>query len=813
MIKHSCVFVWCALNLYFTVCSGAGATPSVDAVNRESVVRVRSSEVGTGFIIMTDGRQIYLLTAGHVVSGRDPVPPPCSVDFGDRNLTLPCEILDVYGAKDGADLAVLRVDATKARGVFYASRLGEVGQLPATGAKVYTFGYPRGGSLRRMDGSLAGATGLRVALNGIAPEQGQSGSPLYSADDGSVIGMIIDRAVGSEEQTAIEIDVVKLLLRQQIIFRSFVEVVRPPAGAVGPLVTSDFGPTMTSMFASAASPARWYERSKRYSRTDYDFPLILDNTWLGIRRTYVSGSDDRIGLFGRGWLTPLEYEVDLEHSSLCRIYIWNAQNIRVALDTVSDCAEAKRTLEPQVSEPQVLNRSLGELLRKPDLAERVLPDGGPSYVGADFSVVRARYVAGGIELTIGDSNFVFNNRGKMREIRSQGRSLEIEYDTGNRAAIIQDGSRYQQFVYDGQGRVSRVRFSDGTQYEYAYDDRGNLVSVSATGKPRYRYRYDAKDRLVFAHCEGDKHGPSLVSYGEDGARVSVKREGLEYLWSFQDNDSGLPKVEQQLIKPGSSEFRSYLFDYEDKKLVLKSEQGDMTYVLTKCLCLPLEVRSKNEIWRYEYDVFGRVVGMKLPVGEVHQGYDDRVNKINTVEFRNGSERKQMAVAAYDEFGNLVRIRSTDLVSVVSSWSHLKELDHDGDDKDKYEYLSSKLASAGNIDDDNNLSLSYDDNGRITVISDEKNGKIIRVEYNLNGKPTRVETPGAGFITVTYKKSGEIEKVDSKDGPNVAIQIASTFNNLLDAISPFENVIVPDTDFDLLTAEPYGCRECSRATPF
>ena len=52
-----------------------------------------------------------------------------------------------------------------------------------------------------------------------------------------------------------------------------------------------------------------------------------------------------------------------------------------------------------------------------------------------------------------------------------------------------------------------------------------------------------------------------------------------------------------------------------------------------------------------------------------------------------------------------------------------------------------------------------------------------------GKPSVVIRPGLGTIQVTYKADGEISKVDSKEGANVAVQVASIFNNLLDIIAP------------------------------
>ena len=74
-------------------------------------------------------------------------------------------------------------------------------------------------------------------------------------------------------------------------------------------------------------------------------------------------------------------------------------------------------------------------------------------------------------------------------------------------------------------------------------------------------------------------------------------------------------------------------------------------------------------------------------------------------------------------------------------------------------------------------------GRISRIEDQAK-IVVKIRYEGKfGKPTFVERPGVGAIAVTYKPSGEIKKVKSKDGPIVAAQVTRTFNNLLDIIAP------------------------------
>jgi hypothetical protein len=80
-------------------------------------------------------------------------------------------------------------------------------------------------------------------------------------------------------------------------------------------------------------------------------------------------------------------------------------------------------------------------------------------------------------------------------------------------------------------------------------------------------------------------------------------------------------------------------------------------------------------------------------------------------------------------------------------------------------------------------MTYDNKGRIATITDQAK-KIVQIEYEERyGKPAVVTRPGLGTIRVSYKSSGEINKIDSKEGPSVAMQVASTFNNLLDVVAP------------------------------
>ena len=86
-------------------------------------------------------------------------------------------------------------------------------------------------------------------------------------------------------------------------------------------------------------------------------------------------------------------------------------------------------------------------------------------------------------------------------------------------------------------------------------------------------------------------------------------------------------------------------------------------------------------------------------------------------------------------------------------------------------------------DGQKISMTYDLKGRIQTITDQAK-KVVKIDYEERfGKPALVSRPGLGTIKVSYKSNGDISKVDSPEGPTVASQVASTFNNLLDVIAP------------------------------
>jgi YD repeat-containing protein len=759
--------------LYALVCSFGAAAQAQEArselVNSAAVVRVNSAQTGTGVIVRTVGRTLLVLTASHVVGGVRPTRPPCTLSIPKVGPDLPCEVLVASNfASDGVDIALLRADASEIPGTFRAAELAlSAGDMKAQGETVYTYGYPGGAALRRDEGRTSGAQGLDITLEGIAPIEGQSGSPVFRARDGKIVGMITTRSL-SQEQRANRVENLRWYLRNMSAYFEDLPSGAPQAAA-GELVSSDAGPALVNLFAEAASPERWYERAKRYARADTEKPALMPSPGLlGVRRVYSSSRANADGAFGRGWRLTTDYRIDFEASSLCEIFVVNPLGARIRLTSASSCAEAKQRLAPLVSDPTIVSRQLGELMAS-SLTADLLPQNAPSYVGGDYGVARLRLVPDGLELSVGTATYGFNSQGRIRQVRKPEGVLDIDYDAEGRVAVMRSDDRTQEFVYGGGNHVKELRFSDGSFHRYAYDPQGRLVGVSEGVTPTKRYAYDGGGRLSEVEALGPSKSLTRIGYDASGTRHSVENDAGRYEWTFEDDENGLTKVTQRSrTSSGYESERTYAFDYQARKLRMAENDVTTEYILTNCLCLPLSVSRGEQSTSYAYDPFGRLTLKSERGGEATRiGYHPRLNKVTSVEVRSpGGEWRQTLNAAYDDKGQLISIASEDA----------------------------------------SITLVYNREG--LILTSTFGEDRLSFAYTVGRKPYAIQLAGLGSIRVTYDDSGEIQRVDSDQGHQMALRVTNAFQSLLGATNIMKEALRQDVKFSRMTSEPGACDTCT-----
>jgi YD repeat-containing protein len=188
-----------------------------------------------------------------------------------------------------------------------------------------------------------------------------------------------------------------------------------------------------------------------------------------------------------------------------------------------------------------------------------------------------------------------------------------------------------------------------------------------------------------------------------------------------------------------------------------------------------------------HEIFGKPISMIRDGKKTEYSYygnglvktKKESGKLMAFEYKNAcSKVSQVTLQTFDDNGSVAKRKASSPRKPAKNEKPVHVV------RTKFVYAAPKcnLAFADNSDGQT-VRLKYDAQGRISQIEDQSK-KLVTIKYESRfGKPSVVTRPGLGTIQVTYKGDGEIQKVESKEGPKVAVQVASIFNNLLDIIAP------------------------------
>jgi YD repeat-containing protein len=766
----------------------AAPPPEVASEIQNSIFRLRSNKTGTAFVVMKQGQRLFLVTALHVLRGDDGTGAaavgtqmPCVIDRGSTDSAVACEVRYTY---PDIDVAVLTADVPGYTG--HPLALGASNNIePDT--KLLTCGFPQASTHVVWDsGQYRDRTPPYAFRVTVSASEGQSGSPLIDNATHQVVGIVLTRGAQGADQIAQMIETVEIALRGELMFRGVIHLNQPPALAPGPLTTADYGASLLNAFEveEAAAVGSWYKRAHVYQRTDTESPWLGDEDgWMGLQRVYVSSRKEDTGL-GRGWIHGFQYRIELgptSKSDLCTIYVTNSEGVHEKFTSLQECKTIKSALAARVDDKSKLDQNLGDILADDQLA-LVLPNDGPSYVGADLEVARARFVAHGIEISTSTMTYTFDAKGLLRNVKKRKLDVALTYDAQDRLVLAKDPLRTMRFEYDG-AHLSAVSFSDGSKYFYNYSGAGDLSTVTFNGDVVQSYEYDANHRLVHVVQPAKKAHERNIVYSDGNAISEVRTPETIYHWTF-DEDGDDSVVHQTLSDPKSKEKisdRTFTFSLQDRS-IKKVEDGDETvYKLTVCLCLPLTVINNGRSTTYRYDVFGRIIHKETPLETTDVEYDDKWSKVSKVsrKLRSGTVLSNQYV--YNQDGNLIEA---------------SEDYRDGSDGDAKQPL--RLTYVGSL-----------------IHTMTRGDQTLTFTYNSHDKPVTI-TSGSGTVKFTYKAENpdEVDKIETVAGKNgaadasLATETMHMLQMLIDMTAP-ARVTVDDTGYTKVTHIPGdGNRLCN-----
>jgi YD repeat-containing protein len=388
---------------------------------------------------------------------------------------------------------------------------------------------------------------------------------------------------------------------------------------------------------------------------------------------------------------------------------------------------------------------------------------GSTFFANGKEVDKIVYTKGVYTRTLADgSSMKFNDKGRLTQLNDKnsnflkldykndllkevsdnnGRKLNLDYFTNKKVQKISGPNNLAaEYKFTNMNDLTWVKNSWKNEYTYEYDDAHNLIKGTYPDKTFFALTYDKKNDWVTSFTDREK---CIENYAYEFNEKNPKN----HYWSTVKKTCG-----KEVVNESKHEF--WFADRADGQSflqrilsVVNKSVTDITY--HEIFGKPLSIRRNDLTYTYEYYPNGQVKVKKSNQAKLTYKYEEKTNKVN-----------EILTEVIDSKGKVIS-------SKISQF--------------KYD-LKGNLIKADNTEG-MKIEMTYDPRGRIASITDQAK-KIVKIEYEEKyGKPKIVTRPGLGAINVTYKSGGEIDKVTSPEGPSVAMQVASTFNNLLDIIAP------------------------------
>ena len=486
--------------------------------------------------------------------------------------------------------------------------------------------------------------------------------------------------------------------------------------------------------------------------TYLDVWLKKDGQALEIRRTYNSLSTE-VGWFGYGWGSLFESrltvlpdgsavvrEVGVGKRSFYRSK--NESAIKTGVQRIVDVATQKDQLTPAAAE-----QLAAQLLRDEELrVKKVIHYGiqtelalGVALDDACGTATLTRVAQGYRRLHckgVGASQSAtdtFDMQGRLvKHALDDGYAVTIRYTEGGTAEIRDTLGQTITLSWTPEGRVASAKTSSG-QAQYTYEGQNLVRSESHEGNA-YRYSYDKQHNLT--RIDYTDTSSMVITYSAtlNGAAESVTdRNGEQHTYAYRSDPANPNRywTNHTFRAPGGQPIsREYEFEHQT------SPTGVTQLTRT---AMTEGTRSQEN----KYDNQGRVVGKTDASGKpIEYVYHPRSGKLILVFTSTLNSEFH-----YDGKGELVRAENSE--------GQVIHIDY---------------ANSAHIQ-------------RVVQINRaERTRRELLFKYNPAGRPTEITLVGAGKVNVEYDDKGEISKVNSAQGPKMALQITQIFQAVLSAVS-------------------------------
>lgn len=525
-------------------------------------------------------------------------------------------------------------------------------------------------------------------------------------------------------------------------------------------------------------------KNANYADSWIDYEANGTGYKLKVQRTYNSRSTHD-GIFGFGWCSDFETKLEvLPDSSLKVIECGAGMEISYNSKKELKGGDLKKYVTKLLSmSKQVnprLNKNYVKRLEKDLYENQYFREALAKKLGLkgkieNNSVFFARgrggeqviYKDGFYTRTLADGTYQkFDSSGKLMGMYDKNTNyLKFVYNEGKLVQVVDNQAKRLSFRYHKNGKVKEIQSPENTMVKYSYAGQ-DLAQVFNAWKMQYSYKYDNLHNLV--QITFPDKSTRVISYNKDKDLVLAFKdrnnckESYVYQGSKEDPRNHywsevVKKCNGKITNKSKYEFwhreksdgtGKYLFR------VVSENNGDRTDVTYHDIFgKPLSIKENKKRTWYKYNKRGLVIEQRTPIERKYYAYDPSCNKISLTKLEQFHNLQNKNIATHTEQTKFVY------------------------DKPKCN-LSYALNSRGT-----KVKVGYDRYGRINKLIDQSQ-KFVKLSYDKDlGKPTVIERPGLGKIRVVYNKKGEMVDVKSNEGAEVAAQVATVFNSLLEVVAP------------------------------
>jgi YD repeat-containing protein len=420
-----------------------------------------------------------------------------------------------------------------------------------------------------------------------------------------------------------------------------------------------------------------------------------------------------------------------------------------------------------------------KLLDKKKIAPYVVAT-GTKFISKTWGFAVITKTNEGYTLDAGNINKFYSNDGLLLKETNRNDFIQLTYNSNKQLIAVEDHLKNKlQFTYNADGLVRKVVSSGIHNVEAVYTYKGELLMAvkSTYQKTNFTYTYssDGSNLLVKANDkfkvlytdETDKKVKTLLVNNDDSSAYEYTKETIsDREYKVTGKSTSYYYYDENDEEEEEDEDESDTIKTQPKQPIVwkKNKVKECAYYIT----------SMADGFQYNYRTITSDKGVTEDVYQNEEGDPDIIVKgSDSIFFK------------YNKFGEIIRKESDKKLEELvydpscATILYYKKVDKYYQDTvwRKFEYNANcELAKVENQSGEK-VTLGYDDKGKIKTMTDLTANKTLTFSYNALGKPITIDGPEGG-ITVKYDKFGEIEKVESKAGHKMALQVTQMFQTLL-----------------------------------